>query len=273
MPAQLWGKNLRAFMSKARWRDFRQGIINARGAHCETCGSKDVERLQAHEDWTLDLGVKPPVATLSRVALICWNCHMCEHFGRLNTLIANGALGEDARESVITHFCTVNCTDRNAFDVHYKEAMAEWERLSRSPWLVDWGEFRHLLPKTKLREHYDRDGNPVAWLSFDHINTSRLAAFLYDLGELSRFYGVWIGQTNKRKRLPLHMREPGEHLGEYRAEAALPWGEIPASHPRIADYGAFMGWTDDPAKPDPPVSGRIEPLTVGELARLRGEVG
>ena len=48
--------------------------------------------------------------------------------------------------------------------------MQKWRRQSRKQWLIDWGEFRYLLPKTALREHYDRSGNPVAWLSFDHID-------------------------------------------------------------------------------------------------------
>lgn len=254
LPAHLWGKNLRTFMTKARWAQFRAEIIDRRGLRCEVCGCDEDDPLHAHEEWSLDFTVKPPIAKLSGIGLICWHCHMCEHFGRLNTLIANGALKPEAREEVIEHFCEVNGVGRDAFTAHYTEAIAEWERRSRMHWLVDWGDFRHLLPKTSLREHYDKDGNPVAWLSFDHIDSNRLSAFLYDLSELSRFYGVWIGQTNKRKLVPLHMRDPGDHVGEYRAETKVPWGEIPVSDPRADNYGAYMGWTDDPISPLPPTT-------------------
>lgn len=252
LPAQLWGKNLRSFMSKARWNENREALISERGSICGTCGREISDRLQAHEDWVLDLSVNPPVAKLQRLALICWHCHMCEHFGRLNTLIASGALAITVRDEVIEHFCEVNNVGRPFFHSHYKEAMTEWERLSRMEWLVDWGDFRHLLPAARLREHYDPNGNPVGWLSFDHLNEDRLSAFLADLAELSRFYGVWIGQTNKRRLLPLHMREPNDRCGEYRAEVMRPWGAIPSSDARSENYGAFMGWTNDPSCPLPP---------------------
>lgn len=263
LPAHLWSKNLRAFMSDGAWKKFRASLIAERGENCSVCGKHPEKPLHAHEDWSLDLNFKPLVARLERVDLICWHCHMCEHFGRLNTLIENGALGPEARADVIRHFCEVNGVGRPAFDIHYKEAMQEWARLSRLAWLVDFGEYRHLLPKAELRSHYDPDGNPIAWLSFDHIEADRLSAFLHDLGELSRFYGVWIGQTNKRSLLPLHMREPGDHRGRYLAETRKPWGLMPATDPRADDYGAFMGWENDPINPKPPYSG----VTLADIAR------
>lgn len=242
-------------MTKGRWQEFRASIIAERGSSCETCGKRVEEGLQAHEEWILDFSLKPALAHLSRIGLICWHCHMCEHFGRLNKLIVNGALRSEARDDVIGHFCQVNGVDREFFDQHYKVAMENWRRQSDRLWLIDWGEFRHLLPKTALRQHYDKDGNPVGWLSFDHVDVDRLGAFLNDLADLSRFYGVWIGQTNKRRPLPLHMREPGDVCGSYSAQTVWPWGSIPVSDPKAADFGAFMGWSQDPIKPDPTFDG------------------
>lgn len=147
VPPSLWGFNLRRFIPQSRWLKLRKQIIAERGAKCETCG-KEPEKssaLHAHECFTFDETATPPTATLSRIELSCWMCHMCEHWGRLQRLVATGRIQNSAVDELIQHFCTQNEVERRYFEPHKAAGFAECWRLARIHWRLDWGQFTDLI--------------------------------------------------------------------------------------------------------------------------------
>lgn len=148
VPACLFGFNLRKFIPQKRWLKLRKELIAERGSNCETCG-KTVEespKLHAHEVWEFSEETRPMV-TLKRIALSCWHCHMCEHWGKLGTLIATGRVHTGAAEDVIEHFCIVNGVARGAFEPHKDRAFDVMRMRTKILWEVDWGEYTPLILK------------------------------------------------------------------------------------------------------------------------------
>lgn len=170
VPGPLWGKNLRKILPKSQWQKLRKQVIAERGLTCQTCGKIEVEskRIFAHEEWDYELTCLPAVAHLKGLVLSCWHCHAVEHFGATGNMVLSGELTQRAIEDTIDHFCRVNCADREAFHAHHREAKAEWIRLSRLEWVVDWGPFASLVVQRRRQaktvnedEDEDKDEDEV----------------------------------------------------------------------------------------------------------------
>lgn len=56
-------------------------------------------------------------------------------------MVKEGALGKEAIEDTIEHFCNVNRTTSDQFWLHLKSATKEWKRLSQFEFQVDFGEY------------------------------------------------------------------------------------------------------------------------------------
>ncbi|MDZ4762384.1 MAG: hypothetical protein SGJ21_15075 [Alphaproteobacteria bacterium] len=144
IPGPLWNFNLREFLSPGQWRKLRMQHIEKYGAFCQTCG-KDVSArgaAQGHEVWEYDTSSTPAVARLKGLSLACWHCHMAEHWGRLENL--SGTLTR-AVPDTIKHYCNVNGVTRPTWKRDKVRAFAEWRRLSRLEWELDWGEYAPML--------------------------------------------------------------------------------------------------------------------------------
>lgn len=114
---------------------------------CQCCGAA-VEKsrsLHAHEEWSFDEAAKPPTVKLVGVKLLCWLCHMTEHYTLLGILIASGAVRKGARDDVKSHFKAVNELSADIFDDHYELARKVYSRRSALHFLVDWGDFEQLI--------------------------------------------------------------------------------------------------------------------------------
>jgi hypothetical protein len=147
VPLPLWRKNLRHMIPKSRWQKIRQSLLQERGLQCQTCGKAETEgkRIFAHEEWEYETTRSPAIAHLKGLALSCWHCHAVEHFGATGNMVGSGELSPQAIVDTIEHFCRVNRVGRDAFDAHGAEARAEWNRLSKLEWTVDWGAFTALI--------------------------------------------------------------------------------------------------------------------------------
>lgn len=149
---------------KSRWQKIRQGLIKEHGLHCQTCGKTETEskRIFAHEEWEYVTTSSPALARLVGLKLSCWHCHAVEHFGAtINMVIASGELTERAIQDTIDHFCRLNQVGRDEFNVHFAEAKAEWMRLSKLKWKVDWGTFAPIIAdaEQKRRERPNEESD------------------------------------------------------------------------------------------------------------------
>ena len=149
----LWGLNLRRALPVSRWNKIRRAHIAERGLKCQTCGKAGTEskRIFCHEEWYYDTTRDPAVARLTGLVLSCWHCHAVEHFGATGNMVRSGELTPRAIEDTVEHFCRVNGVGREAFAAHGAEARAQWDRLSRLRWEVDWGPFASFVAEAEKR--------------------------------------------------------------------------------------------------------------------------
>jgi hypothetical protein len=160
VPRPLWGMNLRRLLPKSRWSKIRQGLIAERGLKCQTCGKVETEsnHIFAHEEWEYETTRSPATARLSGLKLSCWHCHAVEHFGAtVNMVHGSRELTDRAIEDTIEHFCRLNSVGPNEFHAHLAEAKAEWSRLNRLDWTIDWGSFDSLITETGHKRQDRRD--------------------------------------------------------------------------------------------------------------------
>lgn len=256
VPRPLFGVNLRKMLSRRAWSAFREEQLKDHPGHCDVCGVV-TEKLHLHEEWEYDTSRALGRARLKGLQSVCFYCHGCEHYGWLRNFARNEATKEDVLELAAAHFCRVNSVDHSVFDQHVEHADHEWARRSKMMWQVDWGDYQDMLPKARLKEFHDKRGNPVPLLPIEPIGDeeeARLRNFIRNLEKLSRFYGVWIGQSNAGSMLPLHLRERGEEAGPYRLKITMSLLDEPNDLPmRLGDavvneFGVSLAWSDDPKR-------------------------
>ena len=75
VPAPLWGRNMRALMTRTEWRKLRLALLDRQGVTCATCGKEETSphRVYAHEEWEYDETVEPATARITGVSLVCWH--------------------------------------------------------------------------------------------------------------------------------------------------------------------------------------------------------
>lgn len=134
VPRSLWQVNLRKSMPRSAWDKLRKKTYAEYGYRCGICGAD--ARLNCHEIWGYD--DKKRIQKLRGFIALCDLCHHVKHLGRASQLARQGSLD---MEKVIEHFMEVNGCDRKTFDQQKKEAKAQWEKRSQSPWECDSGKF------------------------------------------------------------------------------------------------------------------------------------
>ncbi|WP_316174381.1 hypothetical protein [Bradyrhizobium sp. SZCCHNRI1073] len=140
VPAPLWGRTLRKYLTRGQWNKLRAAQF-ARRPNCEYCESSPVgaER-HAHEEWVYD--VKAGIARLVRLRTICRMCHFVAHPGLVNVMVGNGQFTPAILSEIERHFCRVNGCKPQAYRRHYKHAQRRYEELMRvAAWTVDFGPY------------------------------------------------------------------------------------------------------------------------------------
>lgn len=148
VPRPLWGRSLREALGKARWDKLRHKLIEAKGVHCEICGSTD--RLHGHEVWAYRTKHgAAPTAVLLKVQIICIDCHAICHFARTTRLFQAGIISRERYGALRKHFRKVNGCRQREFDKHFLDALRTWTRQSKKRWKIDWDDFREQVDIAK----------------------------------------------------------------------------------------------------------------------------
>jgi hypothetical protein len=169
VPAALWGKNLRKYLTRAEW-DKLRAIQFEQAPNCEFCGSAaNGATRQAHEEWVYD--AKAGVACLVGLRTICRMCHFVEHRGLVNVMVAKGRFTPEIYGEIERHFCAVNACGPQEYRRHYKQAQQRYNRLMRvAAWTVDFGTYAHLIG----RRRNVRNGTQGAYLALNSGAGSRV---------------------------------------------------------------------------------------------------
>lgn len=120
VPPQLWGFNLRTYLTQQRWIRLRNAVRFSANFTCEICGHKAREEsgvgVHAHEDWHYQDDANPASATLDRIGCICMLCHQTHHIKQTRNMVASGEAPQQLLDDVIAHFCKVNECDLTMFE-------------------------------------------------------------------------------------------------------------------------------------------------------------
>jgi hypothetical protein len=145
VPETLWTGNLRGKqgVGKTRWDTLRRNLRSAGQTSCAICGGS--ERLHGHEVWEYEDRPRVSVAKLIRVEMTCQKCHLVNHWGRTNQLIASGKINHAGHLALRRHFRTVNKCSQSDFDQHIDKSFAVWRERNTKKWRVEWGGFAPML--------------------------------------------------------------------------------------------------------------------------------
>jgi hypothetical protein len=128
VPKPLWGKNLRAMLSREDWDLIRRYAYKKADYTCEVCGGKGKDHpVECHEVWKYDDNNN--VQVLTDVVALCPKCHGCKHFGRLS------AIGK--AEPAIDHLCIINNMTHEETTEYILDEFNLWRKRSDKEWEVD----------------------------------------------------------------------------------------------------------------------------------------
>jgi hypothetical protein len=132
VPKPLWGRSLAKILPKKEWLALKTQRLQEKGGRCEICNHTD--GLQLHEIWEYDDGRH--IQRLVAFRLLCDKCHSIKHFGRTQTLAAEGKID---LKPIIVHFCKVNnCTFQDLRE-HWKSVYETWRERSKHQWTQELG--------------------------------------------------------------------------------------------------------------------------------------
>lgn len=179
IPASMWGKNVRAIISRDNWAALRWSFGATRqppsfleadiphpdyqaGIECHICGARE-DNLELHEQWEYD--DENLVQKLTGMISICENCHLAIHMGCANKL----GLADKARE----HMAKVNNWSSSQVNAHVREAFERWMVRSDKEYKLDVSWLTQFVPESKI--HLDWLENPkrLAWNRLDAISWAK----------------------------------------------------------------------------------------------------
>jgi len=130
VPASAWNSNLRAVLSAARWRDFRQAVFAKHGPTCAFCGARP-KSLDCHEIWSYSIESDATAGrqSLVKVLPLCKSCHMVCHIGFWSL--------QGKFDVALAHMMRVRKINRTAALAEITAANAVFEHLSRFDWILD----------------------------------------------------------------------------------------------------------------------------------------
>lgn len=126
VPQALWGRNLRALLSKEDWDRIRKDTYVRAGYRCRVCGGKGPDwPVEADEGWHYDDQAR--VQTLRGVIALCPKCHDVRHWGK--------TMREGRADLALAWMAELNCWSIGQATACANRAMEEWS--ARSQW-TDW---------------------------------------------------------------------------------------------------------------------------------------
>lgn len=168
VPANAWGKNIRAIVSEENWLKLRDNFCAYYDPYrnypepvalltCEACGDKFSESLHLHELWDFD--DKNGRQVLTGFMPVCEDCHNSIHIGRANKV----GLGERAK----SHLKKINSwSDEQLFE-HLESASALWNKRLGIDYELDISWLIELELLTPREIHLDWLNRPAR--VYDHI--------------------------------------------------------------------------------------------------------
>ncbi|PKO83881.1 MAG: hypothetical protein CVU17_04565 [Betaproteobacteria bacterium HGW-Betaproteobacteria-11] len=155
VPASMWGKNVRAVISRENWDALRWSFGATKTkpqfmkldlpypdweapVECRICGAKE-NNLELHEQWQYD--DERFVQKLIGMIPICQDCHLAMHLGRANQL----GLADKAKD----HLARVNQWTTRQVQNHVKEAFEKWMLRSQNRYTLDLSWLAQWIPESK----------------------------------------------------------------------------------------------------------------------------
>ena len=185
VPATMWGKNVRAVISRENWDALRWGFCATTAkpeylkirfddrrwmpsVECRICGAEG-DSLELHEQWQYD--DKRLVQRLIGLLPICQNCHLSMHLGRANQL----GLGDKAQQ----HLSRINQWTSRQTKKHIKDAFQKWMQRSNYQYSLDLSWLHRWIPDAKI--HLSWLGRPIRWTG-DRLDTIAWARKILESG-------------------------------------------------------------------------------------------
>ena len=130
VPQTLWGRNLRALLTREQWDVVRRAAYEESGKRCIVCGGRGPEwPVEADEAWEYDDATN--LQTLKSVIALCPPCHHVRHWGK--------SMVEGREDAALSHMMTVNGWSRHQAREAADAALAQWHDRSRRSWRSDYG--------------------------------------------------------------------------------------------------------------------------------------
>ena len=156
VPASMWGKNVRAVISRENWDALRWSFgatktkpqfMKLDVPHpdwrapiaCKICGTEE-DNLELHEQWQYD--DEHFVQKLNGLIPICQNCHLAMHLGRASQL----GLAIRAKE----HLAKVNQWSLGQTESHVSDAFEKWKIRSQYQYKLDVTWLNSWVPESKI---------------------------------------------------------------------------------------------------------------------------
>ena len=135
VPRPCWEKNVRAIVSKNKWRAISSAVSKAAGGKCEVCGGRGSKwPVECHEEWEYDDARH--TQTLRKMVALCPHCHSVKHLGRAQ-MTGNG-------EEAMRHLRKVNGWSEEDADMYVREAFLVWFQRSSHDWTIDLSAIEEL---------------------------------------------------------------------------------------------------------------------------------
>lgn len=162
-------------LGPGRWLKLSLATRSALG-RCTICGGTD--RLQGHENWKYVEKPRSGITTLIGVDAICTICHSIQRRGRIQQLLAIGAMSPADERRLIRHLMRGNTCSRATFERHIVRSFRVWRLRSKKKWKIDWGRFEPMIVEAKAaRDLYRRRRKAAAERRADQtIRTSERSA-------------------------------------------------------------------------------------------------
>ena len=168
VPERMWGKNIRAVISRENWDALRWSFGATKTKpqfmkldlprpdwqitiKCSICGAED-EHLELHEQWQYD--DETLIQRLTDLIPICQDCHLSTHLGRAKQL----GMGDKAQH----HLATVNQWAERQTKKHVKEAFEKWRLRSENQYSLDLSWLNQWIPESKI--HLGWLEHPKRWV-------------------------------------------------------------------------------------------------------------
>jgi hypothetical protein len=134
VPKNLWGVNLRHFLSQEQWDKIRKDTYKRYAYRCAVCGCKGQKwPVECDELWSYSADQQEPgrgTVIFSGLLALCPGCHQVKHFGK--------ACVDGGEELAVARMCSLNGWSKKQAYERINEASLLWEERSEMEWGFDF---------------------------------------------------------------------------------------------------------------------------------------